>query len=188
MFCDGFPAAKAPEHTSLAGRSTRVESAEGAAIRIRPIRPDDLDELGEFLSGLSEQARHHRWGARKLLPSELARLSRVDPERTVALVANECRDGQERIVGEARYVREADGRACEFALVVADRQHGRGLGEQLLRRLIEGARRAGIHRMYGTTLGTNAAMLGLARKLGFRIRMRLGDVGVVELSQALGRW
>jgi len=78
-------------------------------------------------------------------------------------------------VAVARYVRLPDRRGCEFAIAVADAWQRRGLGELMMRRLIETAREAGLERMEGQVLAANVAMLELCRRLGFTIAHDQGD-------------
>jgi acetyltransferase len=75
--------------------------------------------------------------------------------------------GGETLIGVARYVLERNNEAAEFAIVVADAWHGRGIGSRLLAKLIDVARRRGVRRLYGDILAQNRPMLELARKLGF---------------------
>jgi acetyltransferase len=86
----------------------------------------------------------------------------------MALAATAMLDG-ETLLGVARYVRDKDNQAAEFALVVADSWHGRGIGTRLMAKLIDAARRRGVKRLYGEILATNRPMLELARKLGFSL-------------------
>ena len=86
----------------------------------------------------------------------------------MALAATAMLDG-ETLLGVARYVRDKDNQAAEFALVVADSWQGRGIGTRLMAKLIDAARRRGVKRLYGDILATNRPMLELARKLGFEL-------------------
>jgi acetyltransferase len=86
----------------------------------------------------------------------------------MALAATAMLDG-ETLLGVARYVRDQDNQAAEFALVVADSWQGRGIGTRLMAKLIDAARRRGVKRLYGDILATNRPMLELARKLGFEL-------------------
>jgi len=95
----------------------------------------------------------------------------VDFSRDMALAATAMLDG-ETLLGVARYVRDKDNQAAEFALVVADSWHGRGIGTRLMAKLIDAARRRGVKRLYGEILATNRPMLGLATKLGFTLERR----------------
>ena len=92
----------------------------------------------------------------------------VDYSRDMALAATAMLDG-ETLLGVARYVRDKDNQAAEFALVVADSWQGRGIGSRLLAKLIEAARRRGVKRLYGDILAMNRPMLALATKLGFKL-------------------
>src|SRR5947209_3090762 len=114
-------------------------------IRIRPIRPSDLQLERHFVHGLSARSRYLRLlSGRSLLPGELERWTNVDPCCEIALIALATTDGREEEVGVARCVVEdsAAGR-WDFALVVADQWQRRGLGDALLRRLIQAAAAAG---------------------------------------------
>jgi acetyltransferase len=93
----------------------------------------------------------------------------VDYSRDMALAATTMLGGGETLIGVARYVRDRDNQAAEFALVVADSWQGRGIGRRLLAKLIEAARRRGVQRLYGDILAINRPMLELARKLGFEL-------------------
>ena len=73
------------------------------------------------------------------------------------------------LLGVARYVRDKDGNAAEFAIVVADAWQGRGIGYRLLSKLIEAAGRHGVERLYGDILAMNRPMLALVTKLGFKL-------------------
>ena len=73
------------------------------------------------------------------------------------------------IVGGARYVRGADGEACEFAVTITDDWRGAGLASSLMRALIRDACTRGLKRMEGYVLATNRPMLDLARRLGFEV-------------------
>jgi GNAT superfamily N-acetyltransferase len=72
---------------------------------------------------------------------------------------------------------------AEFAVAVADRYQGRGLGRLLLGRLVEAARPAGIRWLTGEVLANNHRMLHLLRHSGWIFRLRLScGVVLVELS------
>ena len=67
---------------------------------------------------------------------------------------------------------------AEFALVVADRYQGRGLGRVLLGRLIEAAQRVGIGWLIAEVLAENHRMLNLLRHARYPVSLRLSS-GVV---------
>lgn len=170
--------------------------ADGTPVTIRPIRAGDLLLERTFVVGLSPHTRYQRLlSGRRLLPGELRRLTDIDYAHELALVALAQVEGREELLGVARYVRddETEAGSCDFAIVVADRWQGHGIGEMLLRRLQQAARADGIRVVGGITLSTNAAMISLARKLGFRARCEAGNASVtvlrweVETASAQGR-
>ncbi|TCT09141.1 acetyltransferase [Paralcaligenes ureilyticus] len=144
---------------------------------MRPIRPEDAEPLQTFVRGLSDESRYMRFVSmlRELTPRMLARYTRIDYDRELALVAtvqvpNPEHRGHphERIIGFAHYLRNADGRGAEYALVIGDDSQRRGLGACLMRGLIEAAQVQGLTYIEGVVLATNHAMLSLMTHLGFR--------------------
>jgi acetyltransferase len=160
----------------------------GQALLIRPIKAQDEALELAFLQGLSERTRYLRLlSPRKLLPGELHRLTHIDYSREMALVALLGAPGRRRMAGVARYVRDADGQGCDFAIVIADEWQGQGLGRRLLSSLLDAAQSAGLQRVEGITLAGNAGMLALARKLGFRAEPQPGDASVLRLKLDLAQ-
>ena len=141
------------------------------SLTIRALRPEHADLEVRFGLALSRESRYERFlgGGVKLTPELLARLVNVDFDRDVALIATVALAGVETPVGVARYALAADDESAEAALTVADSWHGCGLGRLLLGRLIDIAGRNGVRRLTGEVLATNARMLALARRTGFRI-------------------
>ena len=83
------------------------------------------------------------------------------------------------IVGSAVSVFTADRSSCEFAITVASGFGGVGLATRtLMTALIDESRRRGVKEMEGYVLAQNQSMLGLAKRLGFRIELEPGDASV----------
>lgn len=160
--------------------------ADGTAVTLRPIRRDDKALELAFLRGLSRESRYQRLlSGRDLLPGELRRLTEIDPAREAALIATiRGPDGLERQIGVARYARDDTGDA-ELAIVVDDTWQRRGLGEHLLRALIDAASNSGIRTLSGLTQSTNLAMLRLAKKVGFELHYQPGDATLMRLQKQL---
>ena len=162
---------------------------------LRPIRPEDAEPLQEFVRDLSDESRYMRFVSmlRELTPRMLARYTRIDYHRELALVAtiqepNPLHRGhlRERIIGFAHYLRNADGRGAEYALVIGDEWQRCGLGSQLMRALIEAAQEQGLTYIDGLVLGSNRPMLGLMSYLGFRIDPDEDDPGMRRVWLDLG--
>ena len=162
---------------------------DGTPVTIRPIRAADLLLERAFVVGLSPHTRYQRLlSARKLMPGELKRLTDIDYRREMALVAVATIDGVTQELGVARYVRddEQEPGSADFAIVVADRWQGQGIGEKLMRSLLNAALQDGIKVIAGITLSTNAGMIALARKLGFTTRLEHGNATVTDLRWEAG--
>ncbi len=171
------------------------EMRDGRESMLRPIRPEDAETLQEFVRGLSDESRYMRFVSmlRELTPRMLARYTRIDYHRELALVAtiqepNPDHRGhlKERIIGFAHYLRNADGRGAEYALVIGDEWQRCGLGSQLMRMLIEAAHEQGLTYIDGLVLGSNRPMLGLMSHLGFRIDPDEDDPGMRRVWLDLG--
>ena len=75
----------------------------------------------------------------------------------------------------------------DFAVVIGDAWQGQGLGEALLRCLIQRAREAGVPELSSVALAENRRMLTLARRLGFTVRHEPGGAGVMRIERRLRR-
>ena len=160
---------------------------DGRAATLRPIAANDFELESAFLDTLSMQTSYNRlFSTRHPSPEEIRRWVDVDPAREFAfVVVARAADGAGQMLAVGRAVRDDDGPAAEFALLVGDTSKRQGLGGRLLRALVDESRRRGVPRLHGTTLSTNAAMLGLARRFGFAARREIGDSLVTELSLRL---
>ena len=144
---------------------------DGRTVTIKPVRLDDLQRVREFLSALSGENRYRRFQKWIKVPSEkLANfLVDVDYDRHMAFVCTTGAGADAQIVGDARYIVNADGESCEFGVMVADAWHNTGIAGLLMDDLFTAARRRGLKRMEGLVLTANSTMLHFARGLGFAV-------------------
>jgi acetyltransferase len=147
------------------------ELPDGRTVTLRPIRPEDAEIEQEFVKCLSAESRYFRFmdTLRELTPKMLVRFTQIDYEREMAFIATIEEGGREVEIGVVRYITNPDGQTCEYALVVTDAWHRRGLGRRLMELLIEVARARGLKAMVGHVLSNNQAMLELCSDLGFVI-------------------
>jgi RimJ/RimL family protein N-acetyltransferase len=162
---------------------------DGTPVRIRPIRADDLEMHSAFVAGLSKETGYHRLlSPRKPQPDELWRMTHIDYDRELALIATTVVDGAEEQMGVVRYVRgdtPETAHVAEFAVVIGDAWQHRGVAMKLLRKLIDAAAAAGVQQLADITLYDNIGMLALARKLGFKVQRDPGNPNVTRLRLAL---
>ncbi len=122
----------------------------------------------------------------KISPLLLARFTQIDYDREMALVAVLGEHTpQARIIGVARYIGNPDQQSCEFALTVADSWQKKGLGRQLMLRLIAIAQDRGLEIMEGDVLAQNSKMLRLCAALDFQIQRSDNDPEVVIVRRHL---
>ncbi len=164
-----------------------VRLAGGQRIVIRPVLPQDEDLTIAFFRNLSGAARYDRFMSpmRELSPELLQRFTHVDYADHVALVAEVFVDGRETVIAEARYMRRPDPSAAEFAVSVAEPWQGKGLARLMLGKLACRAAGAGVRRIVGETLASNARMLSLARKAGFMVTASPDVSGLMLLEKPL---
>jgi acetyltransferase len=160
---------------------------DGRTVTIRPIRPDDIDHVRDFLMASSEEGRYKRFLKWVHTPSNnLAHfLTDIDYDRCLALVCVVARGADAEIVGEARYVANPDGKSCEFGVMIEDAWHKTGIAGLLMEVLIEGARDRGYTAMEGLMLATNTAMLRFAHALGFEVEPIAGDRTTLHIFRRL---
>jgi len=154
-----------------AAEADRVEVG-GMALWIRPIGPRDDRRLVEFFHSLSPRSIYMRFFApmKQLSETMVARLTRVDPRRHIALAAYPGSGPDEPMLGVGRMIAQTDPRRAEFSIVVTDAFQGLGIGAALLQRCIDLAPSRGIEKIRGLVLAENTRMLALGRKLGFTIQ------------------
>jgi GNAT superfamily N-acetyltransferase len=157
----------------------------GKSLTVRFIEPRDADALQGYFRSLSVRSRYNRFlGAMNELPqTELGHFIHVGEDDRFSVVATMMIDGIETIVGEARYGFEADTASFEFGLSIEDRWQGYGIGSALMNNLQCRAAALGAIRLFGDTLRSNEAMIGLARKSGFAFMPSPGDWKLVRFEK-----
>jgi acetyltransferase len=159
---------------------------EGRQLLIRPIRPEDFAQHKRFLARCSPDDLHARFLAtfRELPDADIARLTQIDYDREMALIAEDPNgpSGPETL-GVARVAIDPDNIEVEFAVMVCSDLKRRGIGRLLLGRLVGYCRERGTARLRGEVLSHNTSMLGLGAELGFSTRLR--ERGLIEMRLEL---
>lgn len=159
----------------------------GTPVLVRPMCHEDAALEADFVRRLSTETRYQRFMVtmRQLPQGKLDYLTQVDQAHHVALAATTGTEGTETLVGVARYVVDATGTGCEFAVAVADDWQGRGLAGILMHALMAIARSRGLATMEGLVLRTNTRMLRFARQLGFKPQSPPVDRDTVRVLRKL---
>jgi acetyltransferase len=159
----------------------------GVPVVIRPMRDDDMLLEAEFVRHLSSLSRYKRFMVtlNELPPAKLEHLTHVDQDHHVAFVAQTLREGEAVLAGVVRYVVDASGTGCEFAVAIDDAWQGSGLAGILMHTLMAVARSRGLATMEGLVLRANDKMLKLSRQLGFRQESDPRDRDTVRVVRSL---
>lgn len=172
----------------------RIQINNSLPILIRPIRPEDEPLMIEFHQSLSEQSIYYRFFRsitydRRIEHERLSKICFLDYDREIALVAiDESIETSQKIVGVGRLTHPRKNEDAEFALLVSDQIHGKGLGKQLLQHLIEVARQESFQRVVGYILPENRGMIHIAEQLGFKIKRSIDITeAILELNIRLYR-
>ncbi len=157
----------------------------GALLNLRFVEPRDAEPLQTYFRSLATRSRHNRFlGAMsELSPTELDHFTHAGEDDRFSVIATIVIDGSETIVGEARYAINAETAEFEFALSIDDNWQGHGIGSALLRNLECRAAAFGADRLFGDTLRSNDAMIGLARKSGFAFAASPDDWKLVRFEK-----
>jgi acetyltransferase len=166
---------------------SRWQLADGMDITIRPIRPEDAELVQSFVHNLSEESKYFRFmnSVQELSPAMLVRFTQIDYSREMALIAVTEEHGKEVELGVARFSTNPDGESCEFALVIADSMHGKGLGQKLMMAVMDAARSKGLKVIQGEVLRNNTDMLHLMDRLGFKVETSAEDDNIKSVFKTL---
>jgi acetyltransferase len=164
--------------------------ADGIAVTIRPIRPEDEPLMITFHKSLSEQTVHLRYfgfpGGEALVAHErLVQICFSDYDREIALIVEtiQAAEDQRQIIAVARLIKAYGANEAEVAIVISDDWQGKGLGTKLLGDLVAIGRVEGLERIVGYILPENYVMQRICRKLGFTLRYdRFEDAMAAEIE------
>ena len=164
---------------------------DGKPVIFRPIRPEDEPLMIKFHETLSDHSVYLRYLHPMMLSDRVAheRLSRIcfiDYDREIALVAegDDPQNGERCIMAVARLSKIHGTDDAEFTILVNDRFQGRGLGREMIQRLLQIARDENLQRVAATISADNSVMQELCQRLGFRLSPASADArvrAVIEL-------
>jgi acetyltransferase len=165
---------------------TERKLKDGTRVILRPIKPEDEPMWHELLASCSTQSIWFRFSYlfKQTTHEMAARYCFIDYDREMAIVAEVEEDGQRKLIGVGRLVADANHEVAEYAVLVADRWHGRGLGGLLTDYCLEVAKRWGIKKVVAETSKDNARMLATFRNRGFEFNEK-ADQDVVLVTKTI---
>jgi acetyltransferase len=155
---------------------------DGTPVTIRPIRPEDEPMMVKFHETLSERSVYLRYFhlmnlGQRVSHERLRRICFIDYDREMALVV-EHRNPQTHeteILGVGRLTKLHEVNNAEVAVLVSDHYQGRGLGQELLARLLIVGADEHLSALTADILPDNRPVMRICEKLGFKLKHSLED-------------
>ncbi len=155
---------------------------DGTTVTIRPIRPEDEPLMVQFHETISERSVYLRYFhlmnlEQRTTHERLTRICFIDYDREMALVAvvRDPETGESRILGVGRMTKIHGSEEAEVAVLVSDRCHGKGLGKELLSRLLIVGADEKLKKLTADILPDNRDVMRICEKLGFTLKHSLDD-------------
>jgi len=145
-------------------------------------RPEDEPAMVRFHETLSERSVYLRYFhlmnlEQRVTHERLTRICFIDYTREMALVAERIdpKTGQSEILAVGRMMKLFGTDDAEIAVLVSDHWQGRGLGKELLARLLIIGRDEKLTKLTADILPDNRDVMRICEKLGFTLKHSLDD-------------
>jgi GNAT superfamily N-acetyltransferase len=143
-------------------------------LAVRKLWPHESERFRDHLLRLDKESRRLRFAhavADGFIEDYASRMSDMGGIVVGALI-----DGEVRAAAELRKLGDTWGREAEAAFSVERQYQDKGLGSELMGRIIRSARNRGVHLLYMSCLAENARMQAIARKHDAGLRFEYGEV------------
>jgi len=153
------------------------KAIDGMPFTVRPILPEDEPLMVRFHETLSDRSVYMRYLmpmvlSQRISHDRLSRLCFTDYDREIALVVEHQhpRTGEREIMGVCRMSKLHATNDARFTMLISDIYQCRGIGSELLRRMIAVARNEKLNRLIAVMSAENKAMQHICQKMGFVLR------------------
>ncbi len=155
-------------------------------VKFRPTRPSDEEEMRRLFYRFSGDSVYARYlGHIQAMPhAKTQEYVNIDWNQVMSIVGVVERDGKERIIAEARYIREPVRPVAEIVVEVDEKYQGIGIGSYLYRLLAGLAKDRGLKGFTAEVLFSNTGMMKVFKKGGLPVKSRLEN-GVYHLEISL---
>jgi acetyltransferase len=155
---------------------------DGTPVSIRPIRPEDEPAMVKFHETISERSVYLRYFhlmnlEQRTTHERLTRICFIDYDREMALVAvrRNPETGESEIIGVGRMMKIHGSSEGEVAVLISDKWQGRGLGKELLSRLVVVGGDEKLTKLCADILPDNRDVMRICEKLGFALKHSAED-------------
>ncbi len=165
-----------------------IPLSSGKELLLRPVLPEDEPSLQALVLRTSPEDLRLRFfrPIRELSHDMAATLTQIDYDREMALVAvGPGLPGKAEIYGIVSLNADPNNERAEYSIIIDRSMMRVGLGNLMMRRIIDYARARGIGEIYGEVLQENKPMLQLDRALGFAVHSDPDDPSVKHVTLQL---
>jgi RimJ/RimL family protein N-acetyltransferase len=141
---------------------------------IRKLWPTETEKFRDHLLRLDKEARRMRFAhsvSDSFIEDYAARMADMG-----SVVYGYIEDGEVRAAAELRKLGDTWGTEAEAAFSVEKAYQDKGVGSELMGRVIRAARNRGLQRLYMSCLAENTKMQAIARKHEADLRFEYGEV------------
>ncbi|MEM9885053.1 MAG: GNAT family N-acetyltransferase [Bacteroidota bacterium] len=143
---------------------------DGTIVQLRPIHPIDGQQAEYLKTRISAENLYNRFlGYIPTISEALVKqMTQIDYSKEMAIVAEVKVEGKKEIIAVARLGSDGSN-AAEFAIVIIDDWHGKGLGTVLTDYMIEVAKAMKFDYIYALFFDSNKGMKRILEKRHFKI-------------------
>jgi GNAT superfamily N-acetyltransferase len=155
---------------------------DGTAVRFRPMKPSDEEQMRQLFYRFSDEAVYYRYfGHVKAMPhAKMQQYVNVDWSNTMSIVGLVESGDKSRVIAEARYIIERERPYAEVVFVVDEAYQGQGIATYMFRMLVRLARERGVQGFTADVLFSNLGMMKVFRKGDLPVKAELKD-GIYHL-------
>ncbi len=166
------------------------KAPDGQDYVFRPIRPEDEPAMVRFHEALSDQTVYLRYMhpmslIDRIQHQRLGRICHCDYHREITMVIEIPASGNDpsQIVGAARMSKLHGSNSARFTILMADAFQGKGLGYEMINKLIAVARSEGLERIEAVFSTSSSAMQHMLEKYNFTFSVvEKGKIDKAELA------
>jgi len=149
----------------------------GVKIHFRAIKPSDEEDLRRLFYRFSNESVYYRYFSPiKTMPhKQMQEYVNLDCERTLSIVGVAGDSFKERIVAEARYVKDLVRPYADLAFAVDENYHGLGIASYLYKMLVQLARERGLKGLTADVLASNKPMMRVFEKGDLTVNAQLDE-------------
>jgi len=151
-----------------------MSNVDISGLTVRKLWPHETDRFRDHLLRLDKASRHQRFAhgvADSFIEDYAQRMNDMGGIVIGAFIGSEV-----RAVAELRKLGDTWGREAEAAFSVERPYQDKGLGSELMGRVIRAARNRGVQLVYLSCLAENARIQSIARKHEADLRFEYGEV------------